>query len=319
MDARQPISSLAHNNSNTNNNNINLYWCHQCIKEFTNPLLPQLLCPTCGGDFIEEIEPTNEQNNHPNFVQLGNNNNNNQTEISRTSTNQSDLPQQIQSTTQRYIQPQQLQLQQLQPQQQQQHQFPFLRTHINPFAGVMQQMLANHSNAIPVIFQASFGSSPGVPLNLFQGLFGPEMAGNPGDYLFGSSMEEFLNHLFETSRCNGPPPTSKEVIKNLKTVKFGPDNVEMSRDCAVCKENFSPEEEALELFCKHLFHKDCIIPWLEMRNSCPVCRAEMPTDDVDYEEMRRRRQNSNNNSFNTTNSSITTPSSSSNSDSPPSN
>ena len=49
---------------------------------------------------------------------------------------------------------------------------------------------------------------------------------------------------------------------------------EASLQCSVCWDDFKLDEEVRQLRCEHIFHGDCIIPWLELHDTCPVCRKE---------------------------------------------
>ncbi|XP_067255117.1 RING finger protein 122 isoform X2 [Chanodichthys erythropterus] len=41
--------------------------------------------------------------------------------------------------------------------------------------------------------------------------------------------------------------------------------------CAVCLEDFRTKDELGVLPCQHSFHKRCLVKWLEVRCSCPMC------------------------------------------------
>ena len=58
------------------------------------------------------------------------------------------------------------------------------------------------------------------------------------------------------------------------------------QSCVVCQEAFDAGASVCQLPCQHLFHADCVLSWLKLRNNCPVCRWELPTADKDYEARR---------------------------------
>ncbi|XP_057512356.1 E3 ubiquitin-protein ligase RDUF1-like [Actinidia eriantha] len=102
------------------------------------------------------------------------------------------------------------------------------------------------------------------------------------EFLMGSGFDRLLDQLAQIE-INGlgrheQPPASKAAVESMPTVKIVAGHVSSESHCAVCKEPFVLGSEAREMPCKHIYHSDCILPWLSLRNSCPVCRHELPTE-----------------------------------------
>ncbi|KAE8677886.1 E3 ubiquitin-protein ligase RING1-like [Hibiscus syriacus] len=114
---------------------------------------------------------------------------------------------------------------------------------------------------------------------------GFRLPANLGDYFIGPGLEQLIQQLAENDPNRyGTPPASKSAIEALPTVKIEKNNLYSEfNQCAVCMDEFEEGTEAKQMPCKHRYHKDCILPWLEMHNSCPVCRHKLPSDDPDYE------------------------------------
>ncbi|MBA0772670.1 hypothetical protein Gotri_008010, partial [Gossypium trilobum] len=115
---------------------------------------------------------------------------------------------------------------------------------------------------------------------------------NIGDYFIGPGLEQLIQQLAENDPNRyGTPPASKSAMDTLPSVNISKHNLSSEfNQCAVCMDEFEDGTEAKQMPCKHLYHKDCIFPWLELHNSCPVCRHELPTDDPDYERRVRGAQ-----------------------------
>lgn len=85
--------------------------------------------------------------------------------------------------------------------------------------------------------------------------------------------------------AKGGRPAAKAAVESLPTVVVA----EADAQCAVCKDGIEAGEGARRLPCTHLYHDACILPWLAIRNTCPLCRHELPTDDPEYEKWKARR------------------------------
>ena len=61
-------------------------------------------------------------------------------------------------------------------------------------------------------------------------------------------------------------------ITDVDICDLGPDN----RECPICREALQLHENkktAAQLTCGHAFGRECIISWLQIGTTCPMCRA----------------------------------------------
>ncbi|GAV56510.1 zf-RING_2 domain-containing protein [Cephalotus follicularis] len=114
---------------------------------------------------------------------------------------------------------------------------------------------------------------------------------DPDYYIYTTEYDMLFGQFAENENAlMGRPPASKSVIENLPDVVLTQEDVQNNNGlCAVCKDEIAVGEKAKHLPCSHRYHGDCIVPWLGIRNTCPVCRFELLTDDADYERRKRQR------------------------------
>jgi E3 ubiquitin-protein ligase RNF115/126 len=130
--------------------------------------------------------------------------------------------------------------------------------------------------------------------------------GQFGDYVLNNeALDQIISNLMEQSNGNRPVPAPEDMVDKLPRIVVTPGSPLLSKECAVCKEDFSltdalppdstsdsssstsqpTSSDATEtqpsvvvtLPCPgaHAFHEDCILPWLKSSGTCPVCRYEL--------------------------------------------
>lgn len=123
------------------------------------------------------------------------------------------------------------------------------------------------------------------------------------EYLTAQHYEDNLEHIINQIMMNDPntygnPPASEKAVNELNKFEVSQqilDAFGIENTCAVCKEEFVIGNKCMSMPCNHSFHDECLMPWLKERNSCPICRFELPTDDEDFEKKKRNVQSGNGN------------------------
>eukprot|EP00890_Picochlorum_soloecismus_P005954 jgi/Picsp_1/635/NSC_00631-R1_ring finger protein 181 len=109
----------------------------------------------------------------------------------------------------------------------------------------------------------------------------------------GEDDEAVLEEVYKKA-----PPASKKAVSGLERVVISSsvldsgDNGSGQGDasCPVCMQELCDGDAVVLLPCHHGMHPECIGPWLEQTNSCPTCRAELPTDDARYEKYKVKKK-----------------------------
>lgn len=71
---------------------------------------------------------------------------------------------------------------------------------------------------------------------------------------------------------------AKKAISKLqvRTIRKGDKETESDFDnCAVCIEGYKPNDVVRILPCRHVFHKNCVDPWLQEHRTCPMCKMNI--------------------------------------------
>ncbi|EYU35977.1 hypothetical protein ABFS82_14G224500 [Erythranthe guttata] len=227
----------------------NTHWCYQCSKPI-RARGRQLLCPYCDGGFVQELPEF--MGAHPGDASgIG------------------------------VVEP---------------FQDPRL-SFMDAFAALMRQRMTGRDPTFDVrTRQGGVGPTrPAGPLLIFHGQSaagfperdpidfffsgghgtGNRRAADLGDFFMGNGLHELIEQLSTNDR-RGPPPAPRSAIDAMPTIRISQRHLSSDAHCPVCQDKFELGSKARQMPCDHIYHSDCIVPWLVEHNSCPVCRVELP-------------------------------------------
>ena len=76
------------------------------------------------------------------------------------------------------------------------------------------------------------------------------------------------------------PKLDQEALVNVMLVRISDSDAETR--CPISGDVLKEGQWAARMPCGHYFGMEELVQWLDVSNSCPVCRYELPTDDAEY-------------------------------------
>jgi hypothetical protein len=79
------------------------------------------------------------------------------------------------------------------------------------------------------------------------------------------------------NRKEGNKPNRTDTM-TAETVMAVPKNPSTCVDCVICYNEIDTSNRAAYMLspCDHIFHKDCLVQWMDVKMECPICRTQLP-------------------------------------------
>lgn len=88
--------------------------------------------------------------------------------------------------------------------------------------------------------------------------------------------------------------SNKFVVNNIKILTSWGYNLPSNTDCTICRISLNTnslynqhkgiDSFVIEGMCGHSFHHECIKPWVDKNNSCPICFSDWNHKNKLFEE-----------------------------------
>ena len=87
-------------------------------------------------------------------------------------------------------------------------------------------------------------------------------------HLISETIATIVQSSLSSSENNHPILTADIIAQ---TMQYSPNENHPSQ-CAICLGDFHRSDFLLQLTCKHIYHRDCLLHWLQTHYRCPYCR-----------------------------------------------
>jgi len=257
------------------------YYCHKCLTSVDlSPDLPDLTCPKCESGFVEELtQDLQTEHSHPRTPQMFLRGNDMTSIISGLLFNPEDDDEDTEDDDdddddddidlQRSSWP---------------HERRVYRRSRGPRRTPMFSSAESRTlpRFIEHLLRGLTGSTASTRTDGSMPFLASFFHGDPRDYAWGADgLDNAITQLLNQWEGSGTPPASKEAIASLQSVDITQKYIDEEIQCSVCMDVFCLNDTVRNMPCQHLFHPDCITPWLQLHNTCPICRQSIDGSTVD--------------------------------------